>query len=335
MPEGARGPKGNRWETSFVMRYEAENLPAVRQGQVALRDYNVQKTETIQNEQRYSGAVQESTTQTRNFDVATKGNMRTVHRANMAVLGLNMSLLGLSWNLQRSGMFSEETARKITEVVAPIQMVASVINFAASAYQLFMMWQEISTMAYVKGTVKVTQANGLLSSSFKGLFVNISMVMAAMGGLAAIFGAFITNSWPARAALSVLGAAMITYAVKTWAATTANLAFTASWGPAGWIAAGATLAVITFILASVASMMRTTGLWRGGIAMGRTNATIGELGPEAVIPLRSPSGRRLLDGGGGGAGVSIERATFNVRADRPATLYRETNNSVRRQAFLR
>jgi hypothetical protein len=253
----------------------------------------------------------------------------------MSVLGMNMSLLGLTWNLQQAGLFSVETTKKIKQIVAPLQMVCSVVNLAASAWQFYTIMTNIASVTNSSMASKTVVNNTIMESSFYRLAISIRVALMAMGGLAAITGAFLVTSAPARIILAGLGTAMLLYGIKTWAATKANLSFIASIPFVGWIMIWAVLAAIIVAISTAVSMQRSTGLWKGGIVRRRTNATIGELGPEAVIPLHSPGARhQLADMGFGGSRSFINNAYFTVKADRPATLYRQTDQAVRRQTYL-
>jgi len=330
--------QGNVVTHREIIRFEVQEIGTqkVRSITEGINVYNNGRREAIDLDKKQQIQYQNATPVQEQYSTSTRMLTRNIHMANMAVLGINMSLLGLSWNLQRAGIFSDETNEKIVKIVAPLQMVASVVNFAASSYQFYIMMSKIARTQSVLNASRIGSANTVLSISFHGLQISILSVVAAMGALAAIFGVFITKSPVLRAVLAGLGSAMLVYAFRTLIAAKAQALLLAMKGPVGWAAIIIGLGVALFAAASLAQMLSGGyGLWKGGIAVGRTQTTIGELGPEAVIPLSSPSGRRYMGmGGGGGGGALIENAYFNVGADRPATLWKNTNRAVKRQVFV-
>jgi hypothetical protein len=285
-------------------------------------------------------SIDKASLQTEKFDrnshevtVTTGSLTRSMFQLNMSILGMNMSLLGMMYNLKQSGLVSKGTSDAIMKVVAPIQMVASVMGFAMSATQAYTIVSDFATEKHRINATKMEITNAKLANSNYRLFISATAALSAFGGLAALFLAFQTKSAPVRAALLGLSTALLVYATASWAAAAGNYALLSSLGPPGWIAmavgAGLVVGIISFLLSEMHMM---PGLWKGGITRGRTTATIGELGPEAVIPLSSPSARNMMNSLGGGSGTTI--INNYISADRPATLYRKTNQAVRRNKFL-
>jgi len=329
-------------ETGTVIHREIIQFQVQEEGSGKLKtinghvtEYNNSKDTSIRLEGQQANAMDKTVAVQDVYSVSTKNMTRQVHMANMAVLGINMSLLGLSWNLSRAGIFSDKTNEKITKIIAPVQMVASVVNLSASAWQLYNIVSKLARTEAILNASTFIKTNTALTFSFLGLRWSIISVGAALGGLSALFGAFITKSPVLRGVLSAIGAAMLVFAARTQIATMAKIMFNSQMGPVGWLAIVAGLAIASAFTASYLALGNRLGLWRGGIALGRTHATIGELGPEAVVPLNSPTGRRMLGGGsGGGSGMSIQNAYFTVQADRPSTLFRNTNVAVKRQIYV-
>ena len=333
MPAAGGGQVVHREIIQFQVQEEGtQRIRNINQG---IKVYNDGRREAIALDEKQQMTYQNAAVVQDTYATSTRSLTRNIHMANIAVLGMNMSLLGLSWNLQRAGIFSEETNEKIIKIVAPIQMVASVINFAASAWQLYNIVSKMARVQSAMNASVIAKHNTILTISFGKFTISVISAAAALGGLAAIMGAFITKSPALRAVLSVLGSAMLVYAFRTLIAAKAKILLNSQLGPVGWGIIIAGLAIATYMIAQYASLGERIGLWKGGIATGRTQATIGELGPEAVIPLNSPTGRRMLGGrDGGGGGYLIEKAYFSVRADRPATLFKETDRAVKRQGFV-
>ena len=109
---------------------QEEGSEKIDRASFAVDRYRRTKQQATQVEGQHKDATQKSIMVTDMYTMSNMNLMRTVHMLNMSVLGINMSLLGLTWNLQRTGMFSDEMAEKITNVIAPIQMIASVVNLS-------------------------------------------------------------------------------------------------------------------------------------------------------------------------------------------------------------
>ena len=329
------GPNSMTYRTVMYFMVDSQGVAHITEVTQGMKGYNDIKSRTIDLEKDHAAAVRLDGDAMAKVNITGMSAMQTMHGLNMAVLGMNMSLLGLSWNLQQAGIFSAETTNKIKKVIAPIQMVASVVNFAASAWQFYVIMTNIAKVSTTTNANSIVASNLVMESSFYKLAMSIRVALMATGGFAAVLASFFVASTPAKIILAGLGTAMLLYAFKTFAATKANLAFIASIPFVGWVAIWAVLATIVAALSYFGTIQRSIGLWKGGIVKGRTNATIGELGPEAVIPLHSPGGRKQLsDMGFGGSRSFIQNAYFTVKADRPATLYRQTDQAVRRQSYL-
>jgi hypothetical protein len=316
-----------------TFQVQDEGSGKVRNITANISNYRGEKQKTVAVEKTHQTQLKKSIPITENVMVSQRAMTRNLHMMNMAALGINMSLLGLSWNLQRTGMFSDEAIEKITNVIAPIQMVASVINLGSSAWQMYNIMRSMATVQHVIGSKAIISSNLATSASFINLRMRILAAMFALAGMAAIFGAFMTNSMAARVALGALGGAMLVYAAKTMIATLWNYAFQSSIPVIGWIAMAAGAALLVATIAAITGAISGASLWKGGIINRRTT-TMGELGPEAVIPLSSSRGRRALRDMGGGGGMSVQNMYVSVHADRPATTYRNLNDSIRREAYL-
>lgn len=303
---------------------------------VAVDTYKGKKHALTLTEERHRSATKKSIVVTDMYTMSNATLMKTVHMLNMSVLGINMSLLGLSWNLSRTGMFSDEMVTKITNVIAPIQMVASVVNLASASYQFYNIISRVLATTHLITSAKVAAGNLAMASSFMRLRLAIFGTIFAMGAAAAIMGVFLAKGPLVKGILGAIGGAMLALAAKSWIAAFANNAFQVSLGPIGWAIVIGGLAVLGTVLGALMGFMKMGGgLFKGGIVPGRTTATLGELGPEAVIPISGHTGRQTLRGmGGGTAGMAVQQMNVYVRADRPATLFRGMNKSVRRQTFL-
>ena len=157
-----------------------------------------------------------------------------------------------------------------------------------------------------KFNASMDKMKAILSSIVDGpatMLVNlISGVVAFATKLAPIFKAV-------AIALAPVAAIMLGMWLKTKANAIMEVISTSFRALGGIPVVGPALAIgaIAGGLSLVNSYSQPTALAEGGIVTGEiNNATIGEAGPEVVLPLNSPAGKRILgEGGSGGASIDI------------------------------
>jgi hypothetical protein len=77
-----------------------------------------------------------------------------------------------------------------------------------------------------------------------------------------------------------------------------SIAITAAWAVKNWPVALLGLGAAAAVVAGLSSLVSNTKFAKGGIVTGEiNNATVGEAGPEAIIPLNSPKADKILGNG--------------------------------------
>lgn len=107
------------------------------------------------------------------------------------------------------------------------------------------MMQFAGSMAMIAFTVGIS----------KKAMMGLGLATVAVG---AIWVGLTTDSIAIRGAMAALTAAVVLYTLSKWAATSANLAFLASMGPAGWVLLGGAIAGIAFAIMTVSDLMSTS-----------------------------------------------------------------------------
>ena len=149
-----------------------------------------------------------------------------------------------------------------------------------------------------------------------------------------LLAALSTESRTLRMILMALAGAVAVLAGVFWYCAAAKATFSAFMGDWGTLVIGAAAAAAA--LGAIAGFMQRGATFKrsfaGGIFTSPTAILTGET-PEAMIPLQSPKAARMGLTGPGGGGVTIMNATFNVKADKPSTLYKEMQVAVGRRSY--
>jgi hypothetical protein len=240
-------------------------------------------------------------------------SQRELHKFNMAVLGVNMSMLGLSFNMQMLGGENEEFVQSIRESIAPIQMMMSFINLSLSMHH---MW----TMA------------------IWGTHAAMSSLTAAMLGIGLLMATLNAKSLKMRILFGALTAAAFALAAAYTMAAISKSFLLAMQSPWGWAQVAVGLAVAAGAGATLAAIYHSskaqTRAFAGKIITTPTTIMAGE-GAEAIVPLQSPRAMSMGISGPGSGGTVFNGAQFFIMADSPRTLYREVEESVEREQYLR
>lgn len=253
---------------------------------------------------------------------------------NMSVLGINMSLLGFTFALQASGLATKEQQQALMRVIGPLQMTMSLVNLSGSLWQLYALNKQQAAMADIIWSKRMAAGNMSLAGTFQYLSTQINIVWAAIGALGLIYAGLQTKSKGLRAALWALAGVLGALALKNIALAASRIISSSFMGPAGWakVAIGAGVAGAGIgALAALVSSAKGISLFKGGI-IPQTTVTMGDLGPEAVIPLDSERGRNSLRNAVGGTGKTVINNYIN--ADRPSVMYRKMNVAMRRKRYV-
>jgi hypothetical protein len=236
-----------------------------------------------------------------------KQQLMAMHQYNMAILGVNMSLLGLSFNLSTLAGDNKELAKQIRTVIAPMQIMLTLLNMGMSLNQL-----------YAMSVYGIGRAMNYLTASM----IVVGLVMAAIATKSPILkGIFL-------ALAAVIGILTVRYMALSWAQLMAS-ATKPIIGLALVALAAAALGAAWALNSSYKS--RAFG---GGFVAG-TPVQYGEV-TEAIIPLQSPRAMNmgLMGPGSTKGGITIMNANFIIKADRPSVLYKEIQNATNRHTFV-
>jgi len=267
------------WLPMFVMvRHGTVGEDRIRESQRLLERYTHIQTESEEATKK----------QFRAFRMATGG----MHMFNMAVLGVNMSMLGLIFNIGSMTALTQEQREEFRRILGPMMLVWSTTNMLISVYMAFRLASE-----------------GLVKAGF--------ILMGALAALGLALGALSAQGREIKVVVAAITFVIAGLAIAFWKAAFAAGAF---WGivtlgiAVAAIAIGAYAAVSAVTAAQEQAARAIIGLQRGGIVTRPTVAFIAERGPEAVIPLERVM-RRLPPAEERPVTINIER--MEVRAEDP------------------
>lgn len=315
---------GNQTHETIITSFTVKGVPAAV---IEMKKYQDAKTGLTRTEISKRKATEESsdatliaTYETRdlNFETkqaakANKDFTKQLHMANMGVLGMNMSLLGITFQMRSLGFISKETANMWMQMIAPMQMVMSVMGLMMSMTQML--------------TMHMTR-----------LQISITGVSLAAMGLLLFYGALMQKSTAMRFVLGALAGAItavaVAYVAKFWAQAAAMALSTGTLAtPLIMASVGIAAAAGGLLAAGMSTIKVPTQKAFSGRILNSPTALIGGEVPEAIIPLQSPKANRALSAPTGS--VHIENATFVIKADSPATLYREMTRAVASRNYAR
>ncbi len=246
------------------------------------------------------------------------------HRLNMMILGVNMSMLGMSFTVKQMGLINDEQAEAWAKWSATIQFFLSTSNAALSVHNFFIQRKVVAQEAEIVSNKKLVMSEmGLAEARGRNLSALQGLGFAMLGMGTLIMGLRQTNKLY-KAGLFALTGAIWMYTAAMWAKNLADLSSKTITTP--WLTP-MRLALLVLGGAAIGALS-STQFYRGGIAMDRTEAVIGEAGPEMVMPIDSPGAKAMI--GGQSSGVfSAKQIVFNVKSNNPREFGRASTRNAR------